>query len=51
MKSHNDRDLQTIPCPKCNSVMAATHTERGVFFVCGCCGEEIPITERGVLEE
>ena len=51
MKSVNGQDLQTIPCPKCNSTMAAAHTERGVFFVCGCCGEEIPITERGVLEE
>ena len=42
---------QNIPCPACNGTMAATQTERGAFFVCGGCGEEIPITERGTVEE
>ena len=42
---------QNIPCPDCNGTMAATQTERGAFFVCGACGEEIHITERGTVEE
>lgn len=42
---------QNIPCPACNGIMAATQTERGAFFVCGACGKEIPITERGTVEE
>ena len=42
---------QNIPCQACNGTMAATQTERGAFFVCGACGEEIPITERGTVEE
>lgn len=44
---------QTVPCPTCNGTMAATHTERGVFFVCGerDCGLEIPVTDSGTVEE
>lgn len=42
---------QNVPCPKCNSTMAASQTERGAFFICGACGEEIPVTERGTVEE
>lgn len=44
-------NAQTIPCPICNGTMAATQTERGAFFVCGCCGNEMPVNDRGTIEE
>lgn len=42
---------QVIICSKCNGNMAATHNERGAFFLCGECKKEIPITDRGTVEE
>lgn len=42
---------QTIRCPHCNGTMAATQTERGAFFVCGECKAEIPVNDRGTVEE
>ena len=41
---------QTINCPKCNGTMAAVQTERGAFFVCDC-GHEVPVSDRGTVEE
>ncbi len=51
MKNILAQSQQNISCPLCNGIMAATHTERGVFFVCGECRNEIPITDRGTVEE
>ena len=53
MKNISAQSQQNISCPLCNGLMAATHTERGVFFVCGerDCGNEIPVTDRGIVEE
>ena len=42
---------QTIPCPECNSIMAATQTEGGVFYVCGHCGHRVPANAPETLEE
>lgn len=43
--------VEIIPCPICNSIMAATQNERGAFFICGHCGHEVPINDRGTVEE
>lgn len=42
---------QNIPCPHCNGTMCAAQTERGPFYQCGQCGHEIPLTERGTVDE
>lgn len=46
-----ERGIEQSDRASSNGTMAAMQTERGAFYVCGECGNEIPVVPSGVVKE